>query len=248
MDAHEQQPHLQVPWCQEEETTLKISGRNSAGFCGEATTRGRIVAQLAWATDGKLLYEKPFDADGRPDGLEIEYDDAGRVLWLAHWVAGEMHGPAMQFDTEGLPVVVTEFVHGRGVDVWVNCGRVTEMRTTYNGIPDGLVRWGDPTLPNEEEYFARGRRHGIFRSWTGGSLPSGYPKFYVDVSEVSREAYLSARVTDPTLPPYDESDDANARSMPLAVRDGVERAEQLRSAFSMDSYLRQERAGTRGAR
>ena len=203
---------------------------------------GRVVAQLAWSPEGKLLLEKPFAADGRPAGLEVEYDDAGRVIWLAHWVAGEMHGPAMQFDTDGLPVIVTEFVHGRGIDIWMSCGRVSEVRTTYNNIPDGLVRWGDPTRPDQEESFAAGKRHGIFRSWDRGRLQAGYPMFYVDDLEVTREAYLSACAADCPLPPYNESDDSNERSMPPAVRDGVQRAKQLRSGFSLASYLQHARA------
>ena len=233
-------------WCHDE-ATLKLNGRNGASLWGEAIMHGRVVAQLAWSAEGKLLHERPFAADGRPDGLEVEYDDAGHVLWLAHWVAGEMHGTTMQFDPTGLPVVVTEFVHGRGIDVWMSCGRVTEVRTTYNGIPDGLVRWGDPSRPDEEEHFALGKRHGVFRSWEDGKLRPGYPMFYVEDLEVSREAYLSARAIDSGLPLYNESDDANERSMPPAVRDGVERAEHLRPGFSLDSYLRQERAGGGGA-
>lgn len=242
MSAHEAQPSLQMPpWCHGE-TTLKLNGRNSDSLWGEAIMHGRVVAQLVWSPEGKLLHEKPFAVDGRPNGLEVEYDDAGRVLWLAHWVAGEMHGTAMQFDTNGLPVVVMEFVHGRGIDVWMSCGDVSEVRTTYNGIPDGLVRWGDPTRPDEEEHFARGKRHGIFRSWDSGRVRPGYPIFYVDDVEVTREAYLSACAADCTLPPYNESDDANERNMPPAVRDGLQRAEQLRSGFSLDSYVQQERA------
>jgi hypothetical protein len=242
MSANENQPILQLPPGGHGETTLKVNGRNSASLWGEAIVHGRVVAELVWSPEGTLIREKPFAADGQASGLEVEYDESGRVRWLAHWVAGEMHGTAMQLDANGLPLVVTEFVHGLGIDVWMSCGDVSEVRTTFNGIPDGLVRWGDPTRPDEEEHFVRGKRHGIFRSWQRDKMRAGYPMFYVDDLEVTREAYLAACAADCTLPPYDESDDANDRSMPPGVRDGVERAQQLRSGFSLDSYLQQERA------
>jgi antitoxin component YwqK of YwqJK toxin-antitoxin module len=241
MSADELRSQLQVPsWCSSE-IVLKINGKNDASVWGEAAVDGRVVAQLAWSPEGKLLHEKAFGPDGRPNGLEIQYDGAGRVIWCARWVAGEMHGMAMQFDDEGLPVIATPFVHGDGVDVWIACGEVSEVRATHNGIPHGLVRWGNPTKPDEEGYFANGKRHGIFRCWEGDVMESGYPAFYVNDNQVSEDRYRAACDVDCSLPPYNESEDTNERSMPASVRDALDRASLLRNGFSLASYLEKER-------
>lgn len=201
---------------------------------GEARRGTRRLSRLIWSRDGALLHEQPLDARGRHHGIEVERDDTGAVVWCATWVHGSMHGPLILFDESGLPALVTEFVHGRGTDLWMSCGRVSEVRELVDGVPHGLVRWGDPEEPSEEGYFDRGRRHGIFREWeTNGRLRKGFPRFFLRDARVSRRAYELAQAKSSSLPPYIAREDANDREMPIAVREAVARARRLRRELAL---------------
>lgn len=214
--------------------SLIINGKNDASVWGEARIGNRRLAQLTWSPDGRLLYEKPFDADEKAHGIETERDDSGRVVWCARWVHGSMHGPVIQFDHRGRPIVVTYFVHGRGTDIWVNCGKVTEFREMQGGVPHGFVRWGDPRKPWEEGHFSHGQRHGIFREWeSDGTLRAGFPHYYVKDILVSRGAYDVASSEDKSLPKYNVRDDFNRRAMPQAVREALARAKTLRRELAL---------------
>jgi hypothetical protein len=209
---------------------IVVKGENEASRWGEALRGDRRLAQLTWSPEGRLLYEKPFDAEGGVHGIEIERSDSGEVVWCARWVHGVMHGPAMQFDERGRPVVVTRFEHGRGTDIWMSGGKVTEVREMAEGVPHGLVRWGAPRRPWEEGHFSRGERHGIFREWeSDGSLRAGFPRYYVRDTPVPRHQYELERAKDGSLPQYRARDDANRRPMPPSVRDALDRARCLRS-------------------
>jgi len=219
--------------------SIVVTGRNNASARGEARTGKRPLAQLTWSLEGRLLYEKPLDPSGRAHGIETERDDAGRVIWCARWVHGLMHGPAIQFDAQGRPIVVTEFVRGRGVDIWVSCGKVTEVREMAEGVPHGLVRWGNPARPWEEEHFFHGQRHGVFRQWEpDGSLRKGYPHFYLRDTRVSRRKYEAARAKDESLPEYRATDDSNRRTIPQVVREALERARRLASELALLEHAR----------
>lgn len=140
----------------------------------------------------------------------------------------------MVFDESGQPALVTEFVHGRGTDLWMSGGRVSEVRELVDGVPHGLVRWGDPERPSEEGNFDRGRRHGIFREWeTNGRLRRGFPRYYLRDARVSRRAYEQARAKHPSLRPYTAQEDANQREMPTAVREAFARARTLRRELAV---------------
>ncbi|MGH2396163.1 MAG: toxin-antitoxin system YwqK family antitoxin [bacterium] len=208
---------------------LVVKGKKQDGMWGEARLDTRALGQLNWSSDGRLLHERRFDAQGRVHGIETERDESGRVVWCATWVDGSMHGPAVQFDDRGRPVLVTHFVRGCGTDIWASCGKVTELRELVDGVPHGLERWGDPRRPWEEGSFFAGQRHGIFREWkSDGTLRKGFPRYYVNGNQVSRRAYDAARASDPSLPPYVARKDLNKRRLPRAVREAFERARNLR--------------------
>jgi hypothetical protein len=210
--------------------------------CSQGTVGvgGRMVMRVTWEADGKIHWALPHDREGRPDGLECEYNDDGVLIWCQQWVHGQTHGPCMMLDTRGRPLAVSQFVEGRGFDVWMGgCNEgISEMRQLANGAPHGLTRWGDPSRPWEEEYFSAGRRHGIFRRWDDDVLEGGYPKFFVNDKRVSREEYELARQTDAELPAYREQDDSNARELPAAVVEALREAEALAPSFDLDAYLR----------
>jgi hypothetical protein len=211
---------------------LVIHKQHEHGMSGEARLGTRTVASLAWASDGQLWHARQLDAAGRGHGLETEHDD-GRLSWCAQWVRGKQHGLAMQFDDRGRPLVVTQFVRGRGTDIWTNCGEVTEVHEMNDGRLHGFVRWGDPRQPWEEEHFHAGKRHGIFRRWSDGKLRKGFPQFYVNDKQVSRRAYEAAQARDRSLPPYDQHEDSNRRSMPAVVDEAIARARVLRSELAL---------------
>jgi hypothetical protein len=146
----------------------------------------------------------------------------------------------MMLDDRGRPLSVSQFVEGRGFDVWMGgCDEgISEIRQLVDGTPHGLTRWGDPSRPWEEEHFFEGRRHGIFRCWDDDVLEKGFPKFFVNDKRVSREEYELARQTDAELPAYREQDDDNAREMPAAVVEALREAEALAPSFDLDAYLR----------
>jgi hypothetical protein len=201
---------------------------------GEAVQGTRRRARLIWSRDGRLMHEQPLDPQGLPHGIEIERDDSGAAVWCATWVHGSMHGPVMHFDERGVPVLVTLFVRGRGTDLWMNCGQVSEVRELVDGVPHGVVRWGHPRAPSEEGHFVRGRRHGIFREWeSDGTLRKGFPRFYLDDTRVSRRAYEAAQTADSSLRPYDAREDSNERVTPPAVRDAFARARSLRRELAL---------------
>jgi hypothetical protein len=208
---------------------IVVTRRTEGSIQGEARLGRRRLAQLLWTPDGQLGWEQPLGKNGKPHGIEVERDDDGRVTWCAQWVNGQMHGPVMQFDARGLPMMVTDFVRGRGIDIWIGGRQVAEIREMADGRLHGIVRWGDPRKPSSEERFFHGERHGIFREWEpDGRLRSRFPQYYVNDRLVSLTRYKSAQAKDESLPPYCEEDDANQRPMPEVVRDALKRARSLR--------------------
>jgi hypothetical protein len=224
--------------------SLVLIDQVPGGYRGEARADGRVLAQLAWSAEGLVSYEKTFDAAGMPHGVEIEYADDGRVRWCACWAAGEMHGPAVQLDEHELPVLASWFVHGRGVDIWMSCGRVSEVREVVNGVRHGLERWGDPERPYEEGSFRNGLRHGVFRCWDESGVLSGtYPQYFINDEAVSAVDYLRAQANGSDLPPYEVRDDCNVRQMPASVEEALRLGSRMRAAFSLSTFVHCARRG-----
>ena len=232
---------LQMPaWWPAGARVVRRQGANA--IAGEARIDRRPLARLLWTSDGQLAHEMPLDAKGRNHGVEIERDDQGQIAWCAQWVHGKQHGLVMQFDRRGHPVLVTEFVGGVGTDLWMTCGIISEVRECTDRRLHGLVRWGDPRRPWEEEHYHRGQRHGIFRTWDDDKLANGFPCFYLKGKVVSRRAYEAAQAKDASLPPYDKRDDSNRRAMPPVVRDALDRAKALRRELRLVEEVRRRLA------
>ena len=216
---------------------------------GKAYVGRRAVARFVWMRDGQLGHEQPLDAKGKSHGLEVEREHPGEIKWCAQWVHGKQHGVAIQFDRRGRPLLVTEFVRGRGTDIWMGCGpagEVSEMRGILDRQLHGLVRWGHPQRPWEEEHDWRGKRHGISRKWDDAKLVRGFPQFFVHDEQVSRRAYAAAQAKDASLPPYDKRDDVNRRPIPPVVRAALDRAKALRRTLGLVDQVRRMAAVRRG--
>ncbi|WP_224247410.1 toxin-antitoxin system YwqK family antitoxin [Hyalangium gracile] len=192
-------------------------GRNAASVWGQLI-HDEGSAHIAWSPEGNVLSERYFDDKGRAHGLEVSRHDDGTVAWQVPWVRGRMHGLARQFDESGRELLRTRFVRGTGVDLWVSCGGITELREHRDNLLHGVERWGHPLLPYEENHFLLGKRAGVFRRWNGPRLEKGYPRYFIDDEQVSRAEYLRARRTRPALPPARRQDDRRERPMHGALR------------------------------
>lgn len=247
IDSAPEASALQRPEWLTRRAQLVIRSHDQHSVLGEARRGMRRLGRLIWSRGGRLMHEQPLDAQGRAHGIEVERDDAGAIVWCAAWVHGSMHGPLMHFDERGVPVLVTQFVRGQGTDLWMNCGQISEVRELLDGVPHGLVRWGDPRRPCEEGYFVRGRRHGIFREWeSDGTLRKGFPRYYLEDTRVSRRAYELARTEDSSLRPCVAREDSNYRVMPPAVREAFARARKLRCELLLVERARNRLAASVG--
>lgn len=213
---------LRVQWPSQVPLTSRFTplGHNDASRWGRFHF-AKSYADICWSPRGRVLSERRFNALGQTIGFEIERDEQGRVRWRVPWRNGQMHGLATQFTASGRVLVRSRFVKGAGLDVWADCGRISEVREMRDSTPHGFERWGDPFNPWEENHFVKGRRSGISRQWNGDVLAPGFPKFFIDDEEVSRRRYLRAR----QLPAWTRDDDRRERTLPF---DSVWLAKELR--------------------
>jgi hypothetical protein len=202
----------------------------SARFVEKHASQGYLYGDLVhasgklyvgWSLHGgdpaPIVIEIPYDARGRRHGVERTRHPNGQVEWQVRWVQGQMDGPARQFDEGGRCLVASRFVRGTGLDVWVGCSCVTEVRAMRNSVPHGFETWGHPSSPWEENHWIDGLPAGITRRWSGDKLEPGHPKFLVEAEEVSATDYSRARHKDPRLPPYRKDDNLRGRSLPKGL-------------------------------
>jgi hypothetical protein len=169
---------------------------------------------VTWGLDGAVLIECPFDRRDLRHGMELSRHWNGVIEWQVRWVHGAMHGSAQQFDEKGQVLCRSPFRRGSGVDIWVQGSEIVEFREFLENQRHGIERWGHPLLPHEEAHYHRGRKTGIHRLWSAMALDDGYPKFFIDDQEVSKEAYRRIRAKRPALPAYRVADDWRARRLP----------------------------------
>jgi hypothetical protein len=237
---------IEVPRWLPARAQIVMSEPKHGSITGEARLEAQTLARLMWVPEpGKarkmrLIHADQLDGEGRRHGFEAEYDD-GRTAWCAQWVRGKMHGLAIQLDRRGRPMIASRFVRGRGTDLWMGCGQgpVSEVREMLDGQLHGLVRWGEPEEPWEEERYRHGKRHGIFRKWSDGALEKDSPQFYVQDRQVSRRAYQAAQRRDASLPRHDASDDDPRRPALAVVRNAIARAERIREDRALRRQIRQ---------
>lgn len=208
-------PRLERPSRVPRGARLSRCEKNDVCFWGVFVWAGGS-ANVSWTLSGRVWSEIFFDHLGRRVGLEVDRFPDGRVSWRVPWVRGQMHGVAMQFDERGRVLMRSRFVRGCGVDVFTNDGRVTEFHEVVNSVPHGVTRWGNPLTPWSEEHYLDGKRAGVFREWRGSKLTRGFPKYFVDDVQVSREEYRRLRRKRPELPPDRRAEDSPTRELPVS--------------------------------
>lgn len=188
-------------------------------------------ADVLWQSNGRIGHVRFFDANGVATGFETEHDERGRITWEVPWVKGQMHGFARQFNGHGHELMRSRFIKGTGLDVYVTCGAVNEVREIANGVPHGIERWGHPLRPWEEALWFEGERC-IVRQWEGESLKQGFPQFFVAHQQVTRAVYERARKRRPALPKYLADGDRRERSV-LSSLNLVKLRDDIRKRLSI---------------
>ena len=187
-------------------------GRNSYCIWGELLYC-ETKAQICWNLDGDILSECYFDRQGLRHGVELSRFKSGAVEWQQTWRHGQMDGFARQFDDQGRSLYRARFVAGTGLDLWVQYGVVVESRELRKSVRHGFERWGHPRLPYEERHFLLGRQTGIARRWIGAELEDGFPKYFLEDEEISRKRYLRVCEKMRGLPPACSKDDKRERPL-----------------------------------
>ena len=153
---------------------------------------------------------------GKKHGIYAELYD-GELSQITHYVDDLEHGQSKQY-SEGQLIGLYSLNMGTGIDVWFDAPDVlSEEHHMYQGKPHGPERWwnGDNQTIWREVHYVHGKRHGIERQWNEDDdeqpfLEEGYPKFWIDDQEVSKQDYL--RHDD--VMPYDAKDDNPTRMPP----------------------------------
>jgi len=161
---------------------------------------------------------------GRTHGTEYRWDTPGVLLSAEPCVEGVPHGTAKQW-LDGHLVRTYTMVRGTGIDLWWQLRSdgtpyLAEARYLRDGHREGFEWWieEDQCRVYEESHFRKGLLHGIERQWNReGKLRRGYPKYWVNTTQVSKRAYLAACNRDPTLPPFRDQDNAPERQFPPEI-------------------------------
>jgi len=161
---------------------------------------------------------------GRTHGTMYRWDTPRVLLSAEPYVDGLAHGTARQWQ-DGALVGTYRMVRGTGLDLW--WGRredgarvLSEARHLRDGHREGFEWWIEDNQRRvyEENHYREGHPHGIERRWNHeGRLRRGYPKYWVNGAQVSKRGYLAACKRDPTLPPFQEHDNAPERHFPPEV-------------------------------
>lgn len=176
----------------------------------------KLVARIYYHQTGAIEWETHYDEQGRLHGLEREQFEDGRKKYRARWTHGVQHGLQQQWDEAGRLLVATRFVRGTGIDLWFDCGRLSESREFVDGHRHGVERWwrSKHEVWHEIQLW-RGQQHGVERQWNeSGRLRRGYPKYFVHDQQVTRREYEKAQRRDSTLPALSPSENRPRRKPP----------------------------------
>lgn len=202
---------LGVPTYAPAGAVVVVVDRRGTSIRGELRHGDRLLAQVAWNADGKLVWEKRMDSRGRAHGLEREFDDGGRAVWQVPWRHGLVHGTSRMFASDGRCIAESKFVDGVGVDLFLDESGACEYREMAAGLRHGFERWAKSSGLVREGHYKHGARNGVFREWLNGVLEGGYPKYFVDDVEVSGGAYRNRRKRSQELPTDQRADDSAIR-------------------------------------
>ena len=178
---------------------------------------GHTVGYRLRDTTGRLVIERALK-DGVQHGPERHWGADGHLEFETSYVNGLEHGVARQW-CQGRLLGSYRLEHGSGVDLWRPCtGALSEERH----YQQGHERWwtGDDATVWEEGHYWHDEPHGIFRTWNArGQLRRGYPPYLLHGRRVSKQHYVKASASDPSLPSFREADNAPQRPLPREYRD-----------------------------
>ncbi|MEO0811743.1 MAG: hypothetical protein AAFY60_02690 [Myxococcota bacterium] len=175
---------------------------------------GQVILSSFYQREIPMLRQEM--RNGKVHGRHVEYDETGQPMFLEHYRDGLLHGPTYQWNRDGALIHQGVFDSGTGVDIYCqDDGKLSESRPLRNGLRQGAERWwASHSEVYEETWCEKGRKHGIMRRWSDGSLEPGYPRFFIDGLEVKREVYALAAGLGRELRPYVPEEDRPERAPP----------------------------------
>jgi hypothetical protein len=176
--------------------------------------------------EGCLETENP-RKDGLLHGMKYSFHSPNRVQFAEPYINGLAHGTARQWSEDGKLLGTYTMKYGTGVDLWrqgTNWGNglpyLSEARYIKDGTWHGFEWWlnEDQRSVWQERHFWFNQLHGIERDWNSdGHLSRGYPRYWINNLRVTKRQYLRACSKDPTLPPFQESDNRPDRKFPPEI-------------------------------
>lgn len=196
----------------------------------ECWYNGKIVGERFYEKDGTLIIERPLK-DGKTHGVEYHWDDDGTLSCAEPYEKGLPHGTATQWDDDGNIIGTYTLEHGTGYDIW-RCRNengdilISEIHTMKNGLPHGFEWWVNEDQKSVfiEKHYVEGKLHGIERQWEyEGGLTVGYPKYWINSSEVTKTEYMETSRKDHLLPAFSKVDQEPERTFPKEIMKIIEK-------------------------
>jgi antitoxin component YwqK of YwqJK toxin-antitoxin module len=202
-------------------------------YKSECMLDGKVVGIRHFHETGELEYELSLK-NGVLHGIRYRSEIPGKVLSAEPYSNGLPHGTARQWSNDGKLMGSYTMWHGTGFVLWwAECEvpYLSEVRYLKDGKRHGF-QWllnADQKSVWRESHFRNGQMHSIERSWTlQGRLYRGHPIYWVNDVRMTKRQYIRACGTDPTLPPFRETDNRPQRKFPAKIVAIVTRAHGLR--------------------
>lgn len=209
-----------------EAATEHITSTHENGFkaAAEYILNDQVVGTRLWDEQGYLEQETPLKG-GLRHGTEYSWYFDGLLTLTEPYEEGLVHGTAKQWAADGTLLGTYTLIHGTGIDLWRGqredgSVRLAEVYYMRDGCRHGYEWWlnEDQASVYIERHWWSCKLHGIEREWNEqGRLRRGYPKYFVSGKQVTKQAYLKAAETDPTLPRFRAEDNEPARTFPPEI-------------------------------
>jgi len=190
----------------------------------EYILNGEVVGQRFYDNHENLMHEEPLK-NGKRHGLVYRWDEEGTLTFCEPFKNGMPHGIAKQYDESGKIIGTYEMDNGTGYDVWRNIREdgsiyISEIHSMENGKYHGYELWlnEDQETIWLEKTWLNNMLHGAEYQWElNGKLSDGYPKYWVEDNEVSKEEYFLKAKTDSHLSSIFESNNIYKRNFSSGI-------------------------------
>ncbi|RPI76457.1 MAG: hypothetical protein EHM45_12860 [Desulfobacteraceae bacterium] len=191
----------------------------------ECLFNGEIVGERFYETGGVLVIERPMKY-GKTHGVEYYWNQDGTLYCAEPYENGLPHGTAAQWDDDGNLIGTYTLAHGTGYDLWRTINEngdilISEIHSMKGGVPHGFEWWVNEDQESVfiEKHWSEGKLHGIERQWESeGKLSEGWPKYWINNVEVTKNEYVKASKKDSRLPVYLEIDQESKRTFPVEIQ------------------------------